>query len=244
MVCVGLVVLVGCFAVVIAPDPEDDGESRFPLSGLPVVIIDAGHGGKDEGAKCRGVAEKNLTLDTAQRLEKELKARGFSTVQTRDGDVFVPLSQRAAVANRVHGPAIFVSIHFNQGSARDQAGIETFFADSKVPPFDTWTWAGFFNLPDLSLDMGEDLAARVQAAVVLQTGARNRGVRARHLYVTRHTRIPAILVEGGFITNRMESDLLKDGDYGKHIAAGIADGIEAWWRTRHPQAPLRLVQKR
>lgn len=240
--CVGVIVLAGCFTLVIAPDPEEDDERTFPNATRPAVVIDAGHGGKDEGAKSRGVQEKALTLDVALRLERILNARGFPTVQTRTEDVFVTLSDRATIANRIKGPAIFVSIHFNQGSERNIAGIETFYADSKVPTSGDWTWVGFFSRPDPP-DFGEDLATQVQLAAVLKTGARDRGIRARHLYVTRHTRIPAILVEGGFITNRMESNLLSDDEYADRLAAGIADGIEAWWRARQKPLPPALVQR-
>lgn len=242
MACVGVIVLAGCFTLVIAPDPEEDDERTFPNATRPAVVIDAGHGGKDEGAKSRGVQEKALTLDVALRLERILNARGFPTVQTRTEDVFVTLSDRATIANRIKGPAIFVSIHFNQGSERNIAGIETFYADSKVPTSGDWTWVGFFSRPDPP-DFGEDLATQVQLAAVLKTGARDRGIRARHLYVTRHTRIPAILVEGGFITNRMESNLLSDDEYADRLAAGIADGIEAWWRARQKPLPPALVQR-
>ena len=242
LACVGLIVLVGCFTVVIVPESEF-GEHSFPLSRLPVVVIDAGHGGRDEGAKNRGVQEKTLTLEIALRLEQILNGRGFPTVQTRTEDVYVALADRADTANRVKGPAVFVSIHFNQGGDRDAAGIETFYADVKVPPVNDWTWVGFFSRSE-PLDTGEDLAADVQYAVVMKTGARDRGIRARHLYVTRHTQIPAILVEGGFISNPMESHLLNDDDYASSLAEGIADGITAWWRTRHKAAPLPLAQKR
>lgn len=240
--CVGLVVLLGSFTLVIAPDTETENELTFPSSVLPVVVIDAGHGGKDEGAKCRGVLEKTVTLALALQLERELNHRGFPTVQTRTEDVFIPLSQRAAIANRINGPVVFVSIHFNQGGATDIAGIETFYADTKMPPVTDWTWIGFFSRPE-PLDSGEELAAEVQLAMIFTTGARDRGIRARHLYVTRHTRMPAILIEGGFLTNRMESHLLNDEDYKNSLAKGIADGIQAWWRNKHKPAPLPLARK-
>ena len=242
LACVGLIVLVGCFTLVIAPDSEE-GERSFPLSQLPAVVIDAGHGGRDEGTKNRGVQEKTLTLEIALRLEQILNARGFPTIQTRTEDVFVSLADRAECANRVKGPALFVSIHFNQGGDRSTAGIETFYADVKAPPVNDWTWVGLFSHAE-TLDTGEDLAAEVQYAVISKTGARDRGIRARHLYVTRHTRIPAILVEGGFLSNPMESHLLSDDDYASSLAEGIADGIASWWRTQHKPAPPPLARKR
>ena len=232
--CVGLIVLGGALTLVMTPDTQEE-ERTFSPSGLPAVVIDAGHGGKDEGAKCKGVLEKTLTLDVALRLERILNARGFPTVQTRTEDVFVSLAERSEIANRVKGSAIFVSIHFNQGGGREVAGIETFYADNKVPTITDWTWVGLFSRLE-PLDMGEDLAAEVQYAAILKTGARDRGIRARHLYVTRHTRLPAVLVEGGFITNRMESHLLNEEHYADTLAAGIADGIEAWSRAQ--QKPL------
>ena len=241
--CVGLIVLAGCFTLVIVPDVDDEeSDWTFPASRLPAVIIDAGHGGRDEGAKSRGVLEKTLTLDVALRLERILNMRGFPTVQTRTDDVFITLPERSTIANRVKGPSVFVSIHFNQGSGKDAAGIETFYADTKVPLVSDWTWVGFFRRAE-PLDTGEELAAEVQYAVILKTGAKDRGIRARHLYVTRHTMAPAILVEGGFISNRMESHLLNEGDYANSLAVGIADGIEAWWRTQHKGPPPALAQK-
>lgn len=242
LACVGLIVLVGCFTLVIAPEPEE-GERSFPSSVLPAVVIDAGHGGRDEGAKCRGVQEKTLTLEIALRLEQILNGRGFPTVQTRTTDVYVSLADRSDIANRIKGPAIFVSIHFNQGGDRGTTGVETFYAADKVPPPNDWTWVGLFSRSE-PLDTGENLAAEVQYAVVLKTGARDRGIRARHLYVTRHTRIPAILVEGGFISNPMESHLLGDDDYASNLAEGIANGITEWCRTQHKPLPLPLAQKR
>ena len=240
--CVGLIVLAGCFALVIAPDGQDEEPRTFPNTFLPAVVIDAGHGGNDEGAKNRGVLEKTLTLDVALRLERVLNRRGFPTVQTRTEDVYVSLAERSHIANRIKGDAVFVSIHFNQGSGRDINGIETFYADVKVPLVNDWTWIGFFARPEPP-DSGEELAAEVQYAVILKTGARDRGIRARHLYVTRHTRLPAILVEGGFISNKMESHLLNDEDYANNLAEGIADGIETWWRAQRKIAPAPLARK-
>ena len=239
MACVGLIVLVGCFTLVIAPD---EPASFSPFStGLPIIVIDAGHGGNDEGAKCRGVLEKTLTLDVAFRLEKILHERGYRTILTRTDDRYVALSDRVAVANALDGAALFVSIHFNQGSAGYINGIETFYASFKIPPPKTWTWVGFFNRPE-DLDSGENLAADVQLAVVEKTGARNRGIRPRDLYVTRNTRVPAILVEGGFLTNRMESHLLSDDDYANRLADGIAEGVETWVRAQPKHAPSQLVR--
>ena len=238
--CVGLIVLAGCFALVIAPD-EVTMQSPFP-SGRPTIVIDPGHGGNDEGAKWHGVLEKTLTLDVSFRLERVLNERGFRTVLTRTDDHYVALSDRVAVANALDGPVLFVSVHFNQGSSGSINGVETFYANSKTPPPANWTWVGFFNRPE-QLDSGENLAADVQLAVVNKTGARNRGIRPRDLYVTRNTRVPAILIEGGFITNRMESQLLSGDEYANRLAEGIAEGVETWLQSQPKSPPSRLAQQ-
>ncbi|MEI6349886.1 MAG: N-acetylmuramoyl-L-alanine amidase [Verrucomicrobiota bacterium] len=237
--CVGLIVLAGCFALVIAPD-EATMPSPFS-SGPPTIVIDAGHGGNDEGAKWRGVLEKTLTLDIAFRVERVLNERGYRTVLTRTNDHYVALSERVAVANALSGPALFISVHFNQGSSGSINGIETFYADTKTPPPSNWTWVGLFSRPE-QLDSGENLAADVQLAVVNKTGARNRGIRPRNLYVTRNTRVPAILIEGGFITNRMESQLLSGDEYANRLAEGIADGVETWIQSQ-PKHPTSILAK-
>lgn len=227
--CVGLLVVMGTYMVVIAPD--DVPVPVLADHQLPVVVIDAGHGGKDEGAKSKGVLEKQLALDLALRLDSTLKTRGFPTVLTRKDDRFLTLPMRAAIANEIADPAIFISLHFNQGRGKGTSGIETFYASIKHPEgranLRGWRWVGFF-LNDDVLDSGENLAADVQSGLIAKTGARNRGIRPRSLHVTRQTRIPAILVEGGFLTDTMECALLQNGDYMQRLADGIADGVETW----------------
>ncbi len=231
--CVGLIVLVGCFTLVIAPDePMEFGRTPVGL-GLPTVVIDAGHGGNDEGAKCKGVLEKTLTLDMAFRVETALHKRGFPTLLTRIEDRYVSLGDRVAVANILEGSAVFISIHFNQGSGGGVNGIETFYATFKTPPARDWTWVGFFSHTK-ELDSGENLAADIQSAVIAKTGARDRGIRPRDLYVTRNSRVPAILIEGGFITNPMESQLLRNEDYADRLAEGIAEGVDEWVQGQPP----------
>ena len=239
--CVGLIVMAGCFFLVIAPD-DWPGVGGSPFTNpLPTVVIDAGHGGKDEGCKSHGVLEKTLTLDVARRVESALHKLGYPTIMTRTDDRFVPLADRAAIANAVDGPAVFVSIHFNQGSGRDINGIETFYAQVKRPQPRDWTWVGLFSR-EPGLDNGETLAESVQSAVIAKTGARDRGIRARNLFVTRNTRVPAILTEGGFITNTMESHLLQEEFYANRLAQGIADGVEAWRESQPRRGPAPLAK--
>src|SRR6266542_5900376 len=148
----------------------------------PTVVIDAGHGGHDRGGiPGQRVAEKNMTLDVAQRLRGVLAASGYRVVMTRDSDVFVPLATRVAIANSYRN-AIFVCVHFNATNRMGASGIETYFYSRDSLP----------------------LASAIHHFVVGGAPSGNRGVRRRGYYVLRKTNIPAVLVECGFLTNPTE----------------------------------------
>ena len=251
MPCVGLIVVLGCFTFVVAPDDnflppspgapvqaESSARAPAPGQGPPTVVIDPGHGGIDDGTKYFGLAEKTMTLDVAQRLERILEADKIKAVLTRRQDVYVSLPERAEIANSVaatNSDVIFVSIHFNQSSVESVDGIETYYADKKIPPAADWTWVGFFDRPeDEELDRGQSLAADIQTALVSRMMTTNRGIKSRSLFVTRHTRMPAVLVEGGFLSNKNENQQLRDDPYRERIAEGIAAGILAYVKTMHP----------
>ncbi len=198
------------------------------LEPFGTVVLDAGHGGEDTGAKIEEVMEKELTLDVAQRVGRRLRDHGVRVVQTREKDAFISLAARAHVANR-EKRAIFVSIHFNEGGKRPAAtGIETFYAERQAveqPLFASW-------LPFLqpaSLESGnpqsQSLAAFVQQALVRGTQAVDRGVKTEQFYVIRNVHHPAVLVEGGFISNKTEVQQLQDEKYREQMAAAITEGI-------------------
>lgn len=245
MPCVGLVVLGGCLTFIVAPDegPSLDRALDAALNPFPTVVLDPGHGGRDEGARGSGLVEKNLSLDVALRVEKILKPFNFPVVVTRRDDSFVSLEDRAALANGIEN-AIFVSIHFNHAPDRSSTGVETFYASQKIPPEAAWTWVGFFNKPEAVLDNGETLAGFIQASLVMRTDAVNRGIKGRELYVVRHTRCPAVLVEGGFINNPLEAQLISNAEYRERIARAVAEGIMSYQKTRPQSAasPAKLAQ--
>ena len=249
MPCVGLVVLGGCLTFIVAPDDGPTLESRVNSALNPAafatVVIDPGHGGNDEGAHGNGLKEKDLTLDLALRVEKLLGAYNFPTVMTRRDDTFVSLSERATIANKIDN-ALFLSIHFNQSRDSAATGVETFYATEKVPPESAWTWIGFFSKPEpVSEDRGEDLAGYIQASLVTRTDAANRGIKARELYVVRHTRCPAVLVEGGFINNPLDARLLGNTEYRDRLAKAIAEGVMTYQKSRPRPVktpPEKLVQ--
>jgi N-acetylmuramoyl-L-alanine amidase len=167
------------------------------------VVIDAGHGGHDRGGiPGQMVAEKEMTLDVAQRLKKVLTASGYRVVMTRDSDVFVPLGTRVAIANS-YPNAIFVSIHFNSAKRSGAGGIETYFYSRESLP----------------------LASAIHYYVAGGAPSSNRNVRRRGYFVLRRTTVPAVLVECGFLTNPTEAAYAQTASYRQKLAEEIAAGV-------------------
>jgi N-acetylmuramoyl-L-alanine amidase len=246
MPCVGLIVLGGCLTFIVTPDEQPSLESQFAAASarFPTVVLDAGHGGKDDGARAQGLVEKELTLDVTRRTQKLLDQYGFKTVMTRSDDTFVSLPERAAIGNRTDN-AIFVSVHFNHAYTGASTGVETFYASEKVAPENAWTWVGFFSKPEPpNTDKGETLAGFIQASMVMRTEATNRGIKSRPLHVLRHTRCPAVLVECGFISNPMESRIIANADYRDRLAKSIAEGVMSYTKSRpRPPTPPTLAKR-
>ena len=172
------------------------------------VIIDPGHGGHDNGGQGGRVYEKHIALDTAMRLEAQLKRMGYKTVLTRRSDYFVSLPQRVAIANRYKN-AIFVSIHFNYTWKEHVSGLETYYHSAD----------------------GQKLAQCVQHSLVRQTQTLDRSAKFARFFVIRNNALPAILVEGGFVTNERERERMKSGEFRESIARGIAEGIQRYRRS-------------
>jgi N-acetylmuramoyl-L-alanine amidase len=156
-------------------------------------------------------------------------------VLTRRENVYVSLEERARVANRLHD-AIFISVHFNSDPGGTSSGIETYYAKEKAPPETEWSWIGLFSHGDpVENDTSEKLAASVQLAVTNRTEARNRFIRSSNYYVVHHTRCPAVLVEGGFLSNVFESQLLQGEEYRERLAQGIVEGLLEYLKSRPPR---------
>jgi N-acetylmuramoyl-L-alanine amidase len=244
MPCVGLIVLVGSLTFIMTPDDEPSAPRRTlsKRDGLPTVVIDPGHGGRDEGARSHGLVEKALTLDLAVRMDKRLRVAGFPTLLTRNDDRYVSLAERARIGNR-YDDSVFVSLHFNKTSNSSASGVETYYETEKVTPEAAWTWIGFFNKPEPDIESGEELAAYVQTALAVRLDATNRGIKRRDLYVVRHVRAPAILVEAGFLSSPIESRLLANPAYRERLAASLAEGVMGYVKSRpQPREAPRLVK--
>src|SRR6266581_1342668 len=167
------------------------------------VVVDAGHGGKDNGAYRRfGGAEKIATLDVAKRLERKLHESQLKTVMTRSTDVFIPLDQRVAIENEQKN-SIFVSIHFNDSRRRGIHGFETYYHSAN----------------------SIDLADRIQSKLMTIPHSANRGVHTANFRVLRLAKYPAVLVECGFLSNRLEGGEARDAEYREELADRIAEAI-------------------
>jgi len=189
------------------------------------VVIDPGHGGHDSGAVGPFGREKDYALDTGLRLREELHKRGFKTVMTRETDVFLTLSQRVAIANAQRS-AIFISIHYNSSGGRDASGIETF---ALAPQGTRSTHGGspWNTLLSGNLRDAENiaLATAVHAHVIHDLKTVDRGIKRARFNVLRGINKPAILFEGGFVSNRAEAQLIHDAAYRQRIAESISQAV-------------------
>jgi N-acetylmuramoyl-L-alanine amidase len=194
------------------------------------IVIDPGHGGADNGATSRLGAEKNYTLDTAFRLEAILRNAGLKTVLTRRNDVFVDLYERAHIAS-LYPDYAFVSIHYNSADP-EARGLETYCLS---PRGAASTSSSYLTRSDIQMLPGNDddalnilLASAVHSEIIrLNPGdpSMDRGVKRARFVVIKANLIPAILVEGGFVSNRMESARVNSPAYRQELAEAIARGL-------------------
>ena len=189
-----------------------------------------------------GMVEKELALDVAHRVERFLQLQGVATLLTRTGDSYVSLADRAAIANAQHD-CVFVSIHFDDAARPAATGVQTYYAGRQISNGTrVASWFPFFRpSPESTNVESQSLAAFVQEALVTHTQAVNRGTTAQQFFVIANVRHPAVLVEGGFLTNADELNKLATGDYREQIAAAISDGVMRYRDVlRQQQTPLAV----
>jgi len=198
-----------------------------------VIVIDAGHGGSDAGAKCafNGRCEKELTLDWARRLTPLLAQRGWRVFLTRSNDVEVALADRVAFADRCRAD-VFLSLHFNSsGGGREQAGVETCcLTPAGMPSNLTRGYSDDATLvfPNNAFDAENfQYAIRLHRALLEANGGLDRGVRrARFLGVLRGQQRPAVLLEGGYLSNPKEARQIADPAHRQKLAEAVARALE------------------
>jgi N-acetylmuramoyl-L-alanine amidase len=206
------------------------------IQGRPVgtVVLDAGHGGVDQGATSILGNEKEFTLDVVERTRDLLLKAGFNVRLTRSADVFVSLEDRSAFANRQLN-AVFVSVHFNAGAREDAGGIETYsLAPRGVPSTNSLN----LTLADFEPCLGNirdteniALATAMHAALITRVGANDRGIKRARFAVLRNTTIPAVLIEGGFLTNPQDRVRIATPVYRQLLAQAIFQGILSYNRA-------------
>jgi N-acetylmuramoyl-L-alanine amidase len=254
------------------PASLDRAPKQTPLSQLPLqasnepplpakaghfrVVLDAGHGGWDLGTVGRqGLLEKDLVLDVAQRLGKLLQGRlGADIVYTRKGDDYLPLEQRADLANQSQAD-MFVSVHANYSSSATARGVETYYSNFYAPPATHDTDNNPAHLVRASLSPGElherveesrSLAANVQRALygtlaATNPGIRDRGTKDANFVVLKGTTMPSILTEISFVSSPADEKNLRSESYRQQIAEALYKGIS---RFEANSRKVKLAQVR
>lgn len=231
--------------------PSANANGQFSLArqlglGVSRIVIDAGHGGHDPGAKANGLTESELTLDVALRLQKLLaKQPGIEVVMTRATDVFIPLEERTKIANREDAD-LFLSIHANASRNGKARGVETYFLNFATNPEaeavaareNAGSSQSMHKLPEIvraialnnKIDESRDFADMVQRAMVRRLSTRNQalrdiGVKQAPFVVLIGAEMPSVLAEMSFVTNRQDATLLKTGAYRQQIAEALLDAV-------------------
>jgi N-acetylmuramoyl-L-alanine amidase len=219
---------------------------RVPNVGkVQTVVLDPGHGGYDKGQVSRNGYEKDFALDVARRLRPILQAKGLRVIMTREGDYFVPLEVRAKIANSARN-SIFVSIHFNATNDDPNAtGFEIFSFTPRGAPStsDTNVTSSSFNMQPGSATDAESLAlsACIYHSLLGHIPEYDRGIKRARFAVLRLTKVPAVLIEGGFLTDRGESKLIASKDWRGKLAAAIGVGIDSYRTLAVKRQPPMLV---
>jgi N-acetylmuramoyl-L-alanine amidase len=222
-----------------------------PMAVVPrlKVVVDPGHGGDDRGAKgAKGLKEKEVALDLALALKAQLQEAGFEVVLTREEDVFIPVWDRAKIANEA-GADLFISLHLNAAKARAAKGSEVYFLSLDAGDADAAEVAALENegtgqpvgqesvvasiLDDMAqkafLQDSEKLAVAVQNQLNHLVGIKERGVKQAPFAVLRSAAMPAVLVETAFISNPKEEVKLKDPAFQKKVAEAITQGVRRFF---------------
>jgi len=215
---------------------------------LHTVVLDAGHGGFDKGALSPYGNEKTYALDVVRRLRPLLQAQGFKVILTRENDVFLPLELRARIANQTTD-SIFVSIHFNATSNRDANGFEIFSLTPRGAPStsDDALALTFVNMQEGSLvdTSSFELSTAVYHSMIGHFPEFDRGIKRARFAVLRHTKIPAILVEGGFLSQTNDSKLIANPAWRDKLAQSISIGIDNYRNaTERKQRPMLAADYR
>jgi N-acetylmuramoyl-L-alanine amidase/putative methionine-R-sulfoxide reductase with GAF domain len=234
-------------AIVVPPPSKEDLQLKARVPKLRIVV-DAGHGGWDLGTVGRrGLLEKDLVLEIAQRLGKLLESRlGADVIYTRQDDNYIPLDERAAIANQAQAD-LFISVHANYSDLPSARGVETYFTNSFSAPGSKDAGARDIDShannakspvgPTLSpadlherIEQSRRLAASVQRSLygalsVENPGLRDRGIKEANFVVLTESAMPGILAEVSFVSSPTDEQKLRSDGYREHIAEALYRGI-------------------
>ena len=214
-----LLFLAGCVSRRMPEDIATFSEYQrvVPPKRQEMIVIDAGHGGRDLGAasKREDYEEKSLTLSTAFLVQEALRQKGYQTVLTRNHDTYIPLDTRADIANTLHAN-LFVSIHYNFSTSQEARGVEVFYYKETKTPHSA------------RIASSKQLGQMILNHIIKSTGAASRGVKPANFAVVRETTMPAVLIEAGFLSNPQERQCIRDPAYLRCLARGISEGVEAY----------------
>ncbi len=214
------------------------------LNPVDTVVLDPGHGGHDKGAVCIFGNEKDFALDVCFRARKLLEADGLKVVMTRSDDTFIPLEQRPTVANSTPD-SIFVAVHFNDASNQDASGFEIY---SITPRGEPSTADNGLALHDLSFEPGNvtdvqslALSESIYHSLLGNIPQVDRGVKHARFAVIRLSQVPAVLIEGGFVSSATEARQIATPAYRQQLAEAIVMGIEGFKTLAEHKIPPKLV---
>ena len=198
---------------------------------IKTICLDAGHGGNDTGEHVGGVQEKKYTLLLAREISDQLARAGFKIVMTRMSDTRVELSDRTEIARRRRAD-LFVALHFNSSPADRNSvkGVETYcltpagaFSSNAQGEGDTrWLNANANDQKNMLL------AYLIQNSLARELAVEDRGVKRARFQVLREAAMPAVLIEGGFLSHPSEQRRILDPNYRRRMARAIVDGILAY----------------
>lgn len=240
-------VLVSRFDLAKTLDPALRPTAIPEVKPFRTVVLDAGHGGADRGAKSVTGFEKDYTLDVVLDIKKQLETAGFKVKLTREDDTFIPLEARAESANQ-ENDAIFVSVHFNHSDgagAVNANGLEVYAMTPRgaastqdtVPMLDVLK-----ELPANPVDNASlALATAVHHSLLGHIPHTDRGVKRARFVVLKLCKLPSVLIEGGFLSNPNESQAINDAKWRHKLAESIVTGIGAYARLAEKKQPPRLL---
>ena len=200
------------------------------------ICIDPGHGGRDPGKQVGGEQEKKYSLLLALELATQLRKEGYTVSLTRISDEFIDLPVRPSLARR-RGADLFISLHFNSFTDREVHGVETYCMTPQRESSSNAQGEGAANggyVGNLNNARNMVLAYELHKSIVTGTRLEDRGIKRARFQVLREAEIPAVLIEGGFMSNPSEARNIYSATWRRQFAQSIVNGVQSYRRMVEP----------